>query len=252
MSQYNISSPSGRVIVTPRRQGFVNAVNDLKNRRRAPVFTKPAAAEPPQVLQTLSSNTLHTPSNTLHTPSNTLHTPSNTLHTPSNTLHTPINNPQISSSNTPNNTLHTPNNTLSTPSNTLHNNTPEQKIPVEYPRGEIFYSKELIDGMLKNYLMVPRHLWAAIPVGSHIRYIRRENTELGRRFRCGGYVRQHWVDSSGERYIQLVNRQNLKFGGRRTYSIALKQTEVIMKKINDYIRIELELILASLEELNNS
>lgn len=61
------------------------------------------------------------------------------------------------------------------------------------------------EALLKNYTEVPKEEWADIKINEHIRYMRKDG-----RFRKGGYVKAHWIgttgDKNGKPCIQLINK----------------------------------------------
>lgn len=109
------------------------------------------------------------------------------------------------------------------------------------------YTDEEIDNMTRNYILVPAELLADIPVGSHIRYIKKDptgETPRGLRFKPGGYVQKIITkQADGKKYIVLDNR----IGGAKsiTWSIQVDAIETVWKRLDNSI--EMHLMRASLE-----
>jgi len=62
--------------------------------------------------------------------------------------------------------------------------------------------------LLENYAEVPKDKWEKIPVGSHVRYLRKDGG-----FRSGGFIQSMWSKIMGDQqmsYFQLGKYQNSK------------------------------------------
>jgi hypothetical protein len=79
--------------------------------------------------------------------------------------------------------------------------------------------------MLRNYTEVDKATWAAIPMDSHIRYLRKDGA-----FRRGGFVKNSWVGtygaSAGKKCLQLSAAQSYK---STKWTVCLDDIEKIWK-----------------------
>ena len=80
--------------------------------------------------------------------------------------------------------------------------------------------------MLRNYIEVDKSAWAAIPVDSHIRYLRKDGA-----FRRGGFVKNSWVGtygaSAGKKCLQLSAAQSYK---STKWTVCLDDIEKLWKQ----------------------
>ncbi len=117
------------------------------------------------------------------------------------------------------------------------------------------YTNEEISGLLsEGYIVVHPALWEYIPVGSHIRYVRRDDgrgLSRGKRFKPGGFVKCHSVNDNNKKLITLESRLNTesKAGpGYFKYSILHDSIEELWKKYDRMAFIEIHLIYNSLAQ----
>lgn len=79
---------------------------------------------------------------------------------------------------------------------------------------------------LEGYIVTPREQWQGLPIGTHIRYIRKSGE-----FRSGGFIREKTTNDDGESMFTLendkVNRSSAKY---RTFPIVLNEIDVIYHK----------------------
>ena len=62
------------------------------------------------------------------------------------------------------------------------------------------YSQPQKDAMLEDYKLIPEDAWSNISKGTHIRYVKKDGT-----FVKGGFVVNHWVNETGQKFIHLSN-----------------------------------------------
>jgi hypothetical protein len=103
----------------------------------------------------------------------------------------------------------------------------------------------------EGYLKVHADLWDYIPVKSHIRYLKRDDTAhprpRGQRFKPGGFVKSHFADPSGHKMLMLetiLGRQS--DAAYLSFPLAYAEVETIWKKYSQETFIETLLIYNSL------
>lgn len=120
-------------------------------------------------------------------------------------------------------------------------------------KGREYTTQDVQDMLLDGYISVHPDLWDRIPSGSHIRYIKRDDgQELSRekRFKPGGFVRNHFENKNGEKSIMIetVPGGSNKNPNYISFPIAYKNTEEIWKKYDRSAFIEIHLITNSLAQ----
>lgn len=101
------------------------------------------------------------------------------------------------------------------------------------------YTKLEIKKLLEGYIEVPSELYEQIPVGAHVRYLKKGTEPAGIRFKPGSYVKNHWTNKDGTKFIQLQNRA-YDIGGKGYFEFPItpNNVEKIWKKISDDFLIE--------------
>lgn len=93
--------------------------------------------------------------------------------------------------------------------------------------------------LLKQYIQVPQRLFDKIPVGSHIRFLKKGDEPIGERFKPGGYVKNHWTNKDGVPHIQIQNRKySVGSKGYFEFPLVPDNIEKIWKKVPDEFFIE--------------
>jgi hypothetical protein len=118
------------------------------------------------------------------------------------------------------------------------------------------YSAEEINKLTsEGYIIVHPGLWDHIAPGSHVRYVRRDDgtgKSRGKRFKPGGFVRNHFIDDGGRRMFTIDNRYKLggkrAFPGQVSYSLAYDHIETLWKKYDKLSFIEIYLVHNSLAQ----
>jgi hypothetical protein len=99
------------------------------------------------------------------------------------------------------------------------------------------YTPQQIKEMLVGYMQVPRDKWIDIPIESHVRYFKKDNT-----FVRGGFVINHWVNKDGKHFVHLANGFNKGTAGYATWPVAYESTDKIFKKLEPKNGIEMDLV----------
>jgi hypothetical protein len=117
------------------------------------------------------------------------------------------------------------------------------------------YTEENIQELLsEGYINVHPSLWDQIPVGAHVRYVKRDVDNSGlthaERFKPGGYVRNHTATAEGKKLIILETRQRGRPGdpGYSSFPVAYEDIEELYKKYDKDVVIEIHLIYTSLAQ----
>jgi hypothetical protein len=117
-----------------------------------------------------------------------------------------------------------------------------------------YSSEEIAKLTSEGYIIVHPGLWEYIPVGSHVRYIKKDDGSdkpRGKRFKPGGFVKNHNTNEAGEKMFTLESR--LSTGPRSPpgyikYSILYDNIEVLWKKYDRMAFIEIHLVYNSLAQ----
>lgn len=123
--------------------------------------------------------------------------------------------------------------------------------------GEREYTAEEINQLTaEGYIIVHPGLWDHIAAGSHIRYVKKdiagEGKSRGKRFKPGGFVKNHYMDDSGRKVFtlesRLKNNSKTEPPGYIMYSVPYDNIETIWKKYDKLSFIEIYLIHNSLAQ----
>lgn len=87
------------------------------------------------------------------------------------------------------------------------------------------YTGEEVDELLQGYHAVPSELWDKIAAGTHIRLRRNDG-----KFLRGGFVRNHWTNSKGERVTTVKTGFDERASDYRTFNFVHNKIERIWKK----------------------
>ncbi len=124
-----------------------------------------------------------------------------------------------------------------------------QKSDREYTVDEI--SKLTSEG----YIVVHPALWDHIPIGSHVRYVKKDtgdNKPRGQRFKPGGFVKNHRLDENSKKILTLESCQHTtarrRPPGYYSLSIAYDSIEMLWKKYDRMSFVEMHLIYNSLAQ----
>ncbi len=114
------------------------------------------------------------------------------------------------------------------------------------------YSDNEIEDLLSvGYIRVHCELWEHIPVGSHVRYIRKDDgtgQSQGYRFRPGGFIKGHLINTKGEKMMAIASRINgaKNIPGYFKYTLTYDSIETLWKKYDRAAFVEIHLIYNSL------
>lgn len=115
------------------------------------------------------------------------------------------------------------------------------------------YTEEEIASLLQSYIIVHRSLWDHIPIGSHIRYLKKqkpgENKPIGERFKPGGFVKTHFTKNDKKFLLvgSQLSKKSLAAGKKvPTFPIAYEDIEVLWKKYDRATFVEISLMHNSL------
>lgn len=120
------------------------------------------------------------------------------------------------------------------------------------PMDDKKYTESEIKELLSGYFKVHETLFEHLPPGDHIRYFRKnlgkEKKPFLGRFKLGGFVKGHYMNSDKKKYIQIETklRGDDSTHGYAQYSIAYDDIEEMWKKYNTGSFIEIHLIETSL------
>jgi hypothetical protein len=118
------------------------------------------------------------------------------------------------------------------------------------------YTEDNIAEMLADgYINVNSALWDYIPAGAHIRYFKKSPSGAPalprtKRFKPGGFVRNHYSTDDGKKIIQIETRIGGKIGhdGYVTFPVKYDDIDEIWKKYDKDAFIEIHLIYSSLAQ----
>jgi len=108
-------------------------------------------------------------------------------------------------------------------------------------------TNKITEKLTADYIKLNPEMWPKIPVGAHIRYIKKnksgENLSREQRFKSGGYVRnQYNKDGKGGLVIENKPNGNKYNAGYISYPLAFESVEELWKKYDRNSYIELCLI----------
>jgi len=135
------------------------------------------------------------------------------------------------------------------------------KKPEYKPR--TYTEMDIQDMLSEGYINVHASLWDHVPVGSHVRYIKKDVAKAGltreQRFKTGGFIRNRYTNDQGKKMLILENNPGGKVGqfGYISFPVAYEDIEELWKKYDRGAFVEIHLISMSLaqkkkqiEELN--
>lgn len=111
---------------------------------------------------------------------------------------------------------------------------------------------EIRDLVSDGYTLIPPDMWENIPVGAHVRFVKRDKGEgkpLGERFKPGGFLAKHF-EKDGKAMAILETKPGGKRGqpGYVSFPIVFEALEAIWKKHSDDVTVEMHLIHNSLAQ----
>ena len=106
------------------------------------------------------------------------------------------------------------------------------------------YTEAQIKELLVGYIQVAVDRWVDVPVGSHVRYVKRDGV-----FVRGGFVTSHWLNAEGKKFIHLAN--NIARGGTGyvTWPVAHESLVTLYKKVDAKSGIEIDVVREKTSEM---
>jgi hypothetical protein len=103
---------------------------------------------------------------------------------------------------------------------------------------------------LEGYINVHRSLWDHIPSGAHIRYIKKGDEDRSKRFKPGGFVKNHFMSNDGVKFMMIETKPNGKPGERGYISFPISYDNIaeLWKKYDRNVFIEMHLTSTSLTQ----
>lgn len=106
------------------------------------------------------------------------------------------------------------------------------------------YTNEQIKELLVGYIEVRKDKWSDIPVGSHIRYVKKDGT-----FVRGGFVTNHWLNKEGKQFIHIANNLKKNSPNYATWPMAHESVARLFKKPDAKTGIELDVVRGKTAEI---
>lgn len=115
-------------------------------------------------------------------------------------------------------------------------------------KGKSYTIEDIKDLTSNGYIIVTQSLWEYIPARSHVRYVKAGNENIEKRFKPGGFVKNHFTNENGKKGLVLENKLGGKNGdaGYISFPIVFEDIEKIWKKYPYDSFIEIHLIYNSL------
>lgn len=115
---------------------------------------------------------------------------------------------------------------------------------------KVYSDADITEMLSKGYIRVDPKYYDVIPIGAHVRYVRKGNSPRGERFKPGGFVKSKHTDDSGRTIMYLSNSLNGKKGdkGYIEFPICLQDIEELWKKYDYHAYIEITLLHKSLQQ----
>lgn len=113
------------------------------------------------------------------------------------------------------------------------------------------YTDQIIADKLVGYIHVHPSLWDHVPIGAHVRYIKKDDgskKSRADRFKPGGFVQKH-IQSNNKKMIMLETSPGLNRFSNNNYMsfpVAYDSIEELWKKYDRNTVIEIQLIQSSL------
>lgn len=106
------------------------------------------------------------------------------------------------------------------------------------------YTEAQIKELLVGYIQVAADRWGDIPVGSHVRYVKRDGV-----FVRGGFVTSHWLSAEGKKFMHLANNLARGGAGYATWPVAHESLATVYKKVDAKSGIEMDVVREKTSEM---
>ena len=110
------------------------------------------------------------------------------------------------------------------------------------------YTENEIQSLLDGYINVHPGMWDYVPTGAHVRYFRKGPAGRVERFRYGAYVKMHYANDDGKKFLLLENNPGGRGERYVKFPVAYEDIDQLWKKYDRGAFIEIHMISASLAQ----